>query len=99
MLASETGAILVIGDLNTDAIAGTDPTYAQFMNTGYEDLWGTSLGTGLSCCHAPLLDNAASTFAERIDFVLSRNVTVVVCYGGSVGRRGCRQISEWFVAV
>lgn len=85
LLASEAGPILIIGDLNTDAIAGTDPTYAKFMNSGYEDLWGTSLGTGLSCCHAPLLDNASSIFVERIDFVLSRNVTVVSVTGEVLG--------------
>jgi hypothetical protein len=55
------------------------------MNTGYEDLWGTSMGTGLSCCHAPLLDNAASIFAERIDFVMSRNVTVESVTGEVLG--------------
>ncbi len=85
MLSSETGPVLIIGDLNTDAIAGTDPTYSQFMNTGYEDLWGANMGTGLSCCHAPLLDNAASTFAERIDFVLSRNVTIESVTGEVLG--------------
>jgi endonuclease/exonuclease/phosphatase family metal-dependent hydrolase len=85
MLASETGPILIIGDLNTDAILGTDPTYPQFMNKGYEDLWGANMGTGLTCCQSPLLDNASSTFAERIDFVLIRNVTIESVTGEVLG--------------
>ena len=85
MLAAETGPVLIIGDLNSDAIAGTDPTYPKFIDTGYEDLWSVSLGTGLSCCHAPLLDNAASTFTERIDFVMSRNVTIESVTGEVLG--------------
>ncbi len=87
MLASRTEPVLLIGDLNTDAITGTDPTYAQFINEGYQDLWivpPSPLPQGASCCHAPLLDNTTSTLTQRIDFVMMRNVTTFTAVTGTV---------------
>jgi endonuclease/exonuclease/phosphatase family metal-dependent hydrolase len=87
VLANETRPVILIGDLNSDAIAGTDAAYDRFTDAGYQDMWlaaSSSLGTGLSCCQAALLDNASSAFDQRIDFVMVRNVASVVSVTGSV---------------
>jgi len=87
LLESVTNPVIIVGDLNTDAIAGTDPAYGQFTgNGGYQDTWTLSdaAGQGLSCCHLPDLKNATSTFGQRIDFVMVKNVTKLVSVTGKV---------------
>jgi endonuclease/exonuclease/phosphatase family metal-dependent hydrolase len=85
-LSAETGPIILVGDLNTDAISGSDPTYGVFTNAGYQDLWGlTGTAQGLSCCHNSELSNTTSTFSSRIDFVMTRNITVLQASGDVEG--------------
>lgn len=73
-LAGEAGPLILVGDLNSDAAAGADPTYGKFIEAGFVDAWGLAgSGPGFSCCHDPDLKNASPALTQRIDFVLLRH--------------------------
>jgi len=86
-LEAATRPIILLGDLNSDAISGTDPTYGAVLNAGYQDLWAldASAGSGLSCCQNAELSNTTSILATRIDLVLTRNISVASATGLVVG--------------
>jgi len=68
--------VVLAGDLNSaanesaPAEAKTD-TYGWVLDAGFDDVWTlTNPGAeGLTCCHAPDLQNTTSTFDRRIDFI------------------------------
>lgn len=76
-LAGETRPIVAVGDFNTDA-ATNEPTYQFLLNAGYADAWLSRVGgptQGMTCCHASNLSNTAPTLDERIDLILTRNMS------------------------
>jgi hypothetical protein len=75
LLASERLPTILVGDLNSDALGGSTPTWAELRAAGFADAWSQSHpgDAGLTCCHAERLDNPVATFRERIDFVLFRD--------------------------
>lgn len=50
-----------------------DPTYVDFVLAGYNDAWNEIYPStlGLTCCQAPLVNNAVSQLYQRIDLVLT----------------------------
>ena len=66
------GAVVAVGDFNSAADGSNTATYSQITADYFRDAW--SGGAGLSCCQAPLLDNATSVLHERIDLVLTHAV-------------------------
>ena len=66
------GAVVAVGDFNSAADGSNTATYSQITSDYFRDAW--SGGAGLSCCQAPLLDNATSAYYERIDLVLTHAV-------------------------
>jgi endonuclease/exonuclease/phosphatase family metal-dependent hydrolase len=74
MLADETKPVVLLGDFNSDAIAGATPTYGMLTAAGFVDLWASAhpAEPGASCCNAELLDNPAATYDQRIDLILVR---------------------------
>lgn len=71
MLASETGPVALVGDLNSEADGSTTPSYGMMIAAGFADAW-LPRGRGETCCHEPDLRNMPSHLVERIDFVLLR---------------------------
>ena len=76
------GVTVVAGDLNSDAEATEgDPsytdTYANFIASGFADLWELSprarRDSGFTCCQDKDLRNTTSVLDQRIDFVLVRS--------------------------
>ena len=75
LLAGETLPTVLVGDLNSDALGSSTPTYAELRAAGFRDAWSqlNADAAGLTCCHAERLNNPVATFHERIDFVLFRD--------------------------
>lgn len=75
ILAAEWLPTVLVGDLNSDALGTSTPTYVEVRAAGFQDAWSQARPgePGLTCCHAERLDNATATFDERIDFVLFRD--------------------------
>lgn len=73
---------VLLGDFNSAANPSAPAdrktgTYAMVRAAGFEDLWllrGRHPDDGLTCCHAPSLDNEVPTFDQRIDFIFARNL-------------------------
>lgn len=73
---------VLLGDFNSAAnpsapVDRKTESYAMVRAAGFEDLWllrGRHPDDGLTCCHAPSLDNAAPSFDQRIDFIFARNL-------------------------
>jgi endonuclease/exonuclease/phosphatase family metal-dependent hydrolase len=73
---------VLLGDFNSAAnpsapLDRKTRSYAMIRAAGFEDLWllrGRAPDDGLTCCHAPSLDNDAPDFDQRIDFVFARNL-------------------------
>ena len=67
--------MIFIGDFNTRADTGLDPTFAtyqQFINAGFADAWRKRRpDPGYTCCQAQNLLNPSSALNQRIDLILS----------------------------
>ncbi|HET7755542.1 MAG TPA: endonuclease/exonuclease/phosphatase family protein [Anaeromyxobacteraceae bacterium] len=77
VLASSALPTIVVGDLNSNAIAGggdNTPSYGIVTGAGFNDLWATlhPAEPGLTCCQDGSLRNTTSTLFERIDLILHR---------------------------
>jgi len=68
--------VILVGDFNSPANPGapaeslTD-TYSMLLGAGFTDVWdrGRKAESGLTCCHAELLDDETIEFHYRGDFV------------------------------
>ncbi|KZD27457.1 MULTISPECIES: endonuclease/exonuclease/phosphatase family protein [Bacillus] len=66
--------LILLGDLNSNADGTGTPTYGDFINTGFQDVWiEVGEGPGFTCCQDPDLLNAVSSLNIRIDFILFKN--------------------------
>ena len=70
------GAVIAAGDFNSAADGSTTTTYANLTKAYFMDSWATDPGDpGYSCCQSDTLTNATSTFASRIDLVLTHGAS------------------------
>ncbi len=91
LMADRTMPVILVGDMNSAANPSappdrTTPTYGMILKAGFDDLWlrgKKATDGGLTCCHAPSLDNPVATFDQRIDFVFARNVPSGRGFAGS----------------
>ncbi|MES1045437.1 endonuclease/exonuclease/phosphatase family protein [Heyndrickxia oleronia] len=66
--------LIVMGDLNSNAMTNDSITYKQFSEFGMQDIWiNSGIDTGVTCCQGPDLLNAESSLDRRIDFILYKN--------------------------
>jgi endonuclease/exonuclease/phosphatase family metal-dependent hydrolase len=66
--------LIIMGDLNSDAVTHDTPTYGIMMNSGFHDLWRmVGNGPGLTCCQNDDLLNPVSSLNTRIDYLLFKN--------------------------
>jgi endonuclease/exonuclease/phosphatase family metal-dependent hydrolase len=66
--------LIVLGDLNSNADGTGTPTYGNFIDAGFQDVWiEVRKGQGFTCCQDPGLLNAVSSLNRRIDFILFKN--------------------------
>lgn len=66
--------LILLGDLNSNADGTGTPTYGNFINAGFQDVWiEVGEGQGFTCCQDPDLLNAVSSLIIRIDFILFKN--------------------------
>lgn len=73
------GAVIAAGDFNSAADGSTTTTYADLTKAYFRDAWDTNPGDpGFSCCQSDTLANPASTFASRIDFVLTHGASTAL---------------------
>jgi len=66
--------LIIAMDSNAQAFPlPQDPTYADFMSAGYNDVWSTLFPTiaGLTCCQDESDNNPVSELYQRIDLVLT----------------------------
>lgn len=74
-LASQTLPLILVGDLNSEAVSGA--TYNLLQAAGYTDAWTLQSGQssdGFTCCHDLDLLNEESGLYKRIDHIMLRNV-------------------------
>lgn len=65
--------VIVAMDSNAQAFPlPQDPTYADFLNAGYNDAWSEIFpgDPGLTCCQAELDNNPVSQLSQRVDLIL-----------------------------
>jgi endonuclease/exonuclease/phosphatase family metal-dependent hydrolase len=73
------GAVIAAGDFNSAADGSTTATYANLTKAWFRDAWDTNPGDpGFSCCQSDTLTNATSTFASRIDLVLTHGASIAL---------------------
>ncbi len=76
-LQNERLPVVLVGDLNTQAITGA--TYQFLATQGYVDVWtqkrNRDEGEGNTCCHAADLRNTTVHLDQRIDLILAKNST------------------------
>ncbi|WP_368731136.1 endonuclease/exonuclease/phosphatase family protein [Bacillus wiedmannii] len=66
--------LIIIGDFNSNASGTGTPTYGNFINAGFRDVWvEVGKGQGFTCCQGSDLLNAVSSLNRRIDFILLKN--------------------------
>lgn len=66
--------LILLGDLNSNADGTGTPTYSNFINAGFQDVWlEAGNGQGFTCCQDSDLLNAVSSLNRRIDFILFKN--------------------------
>jgi endonuclease/exonuclease/phosphatase family metal-dependent hydrolase len=66
--------LIILGDLNSDAVHHDTPTYRILINSGFKDIWRkVGNGSGLTCCQGADLLNSVSGLNSRIDFLLFKN--------------------------
>lgn len=72
LLTTETGRVVLVGDLNSPADGSGTTSYALLRGAGFGDAWTTTHpgDPGLTCCFDPLL--RSGTLVSRIDLVLPR---------------------------
>ena len=74
-LQNEHLPVVLVGDLNTQAITGA--TYQFLAAQGYLDVWmqkrNRDEGEGNTCCHDPDLRNTTVHLDQRIDFILTKD--------------------------
>jgi hypothetical protein len=62
------------GDLNSNAGDTGAPTYRNFIDAGFQDVWiEVGKGQGFIRCQDPDLLNAVSALNRRIDLILFKN--------------------------
>jgi hypothetical protein len=72
MIDATAGAVVLAGDLNSDADGGSTPTYATIAES-LTDVFAAPPQTARpTCCQAADLRNATSDLTERIDFLMYR---------------------------
>jgi endonuclease/exonuclease/phosphatase family metal-dependent hydrolase len=83
--------VVLVGDFNSAANRSAPEdrktaTYQMLMDAGFVDLWTRSgpSDKGLTCCHTGDLSNDASTFDQRLDLVLARNMDRGKGFAGGV---------------
>jgi hypothetical protein len=74
LLAAEPLPTVLVGDMNSDALGGSTPTYAELRAAGFADAWSQARpdDPGLTCCHDERL-REETPFHSRIDLVLFRD--------------------------
>lgn len=74
ILANGKRPVILVGDLNTEALSGA--TYQFLTNEGFADVWlerkNRDNDPGFTCCHDPDLLNTEVHLTQRIDFVMMR---------------------------
>ncbi|MFC3884044.1 endonuclease/exonuclease/phosphatase family protein [Bacillus songklensis] len=66
--------LIVLGDLNSNTDGTGTPTYQNFINAGFRDVWiEVGKGQGFTCCQDSDLLNTVSSLSRRIDFILFKN--------------------------
>ncbi|XLP22147.1 endonuclease/exonuclease/phosphatase family protein [Bacillus toyonensis] len=66
--------LILIGDLNSNADGTGTPTYGNFINAGFQDVWvEVGKGQGFTNQQDSDLLNAASSLNRRTDFILFKN--------------------------
>lgn len=83
--------VVLVGDFNSAANRSAPAdritaTYGMLLDAGFVDLWTRTAPSnkGLTCCHAGDLSNARSTFDQRLDLVLARNMDTGSGFAGGV---------------
>jgi endonuclease/exonuclease/phosphatase family metal-dependent hydrolase len=73
---SGSGAVIAAGDFNSAADGSTTQTYS-LLRQSFSDAWinGNQQSPGFTCCQAADLLNKLSLLRERIDLVLTKNVS------------------------
>lgn len=86
MLSGETGPILLVGDLNSDA-AQAEPVYASLIADGFSDTWTMSgeAGPGYTCCHSVDLASEEGASDRRIDLIMLKQMDAQVAGVAIVG--------------
>ncbi|HJU88415.1 MAG TPA: endonuclease/exonuclease/phosphatase family protein [Gemmatimonadaceae bacterium] len=65
--------LVVMGDLNSDALGGDTPTYRTLVSSGFTDAWrSVREDDGCTCCHSSDLRDPHTKLTKRIDHVLVR---------------------------
>ena len=72
MIDATAGAVVLAGDLNSDADGGSTPTYATITESLTDIFANAPQAPAPTCCQAADLRNATSQHDERIDFLLFR---------------------------
>ncbi len=84
LLSEETLPIIMLGDFNTRATAGTG--YNIILDAGYVDVWQMdSEGTGNTCCQDDDILNEISDLTVRIDQIFVRNLNPTSVVTHTVG--------------
>lgn len=74
ILSEETLPVVLVGDLNSNAVGAGMPGYNMLRHAGYKDAWLRSSNSGeegLTCCHLKDLSNESVDFSQRIDLILA----------------------------
>ncbi len=75
LLSAESRPIVLVGDFNSAANVFQTHSYGLLTAAGFIDAWAQKHpgDPGLTCCQAPDLLNAQSTFDQRLDIVFWRD--------------------------
>lgn len=74
-MAAVSWPVIVVGDLNSNSDFSSTPTYGNFLDAGYHDVWTEDQGStpfGATCCQDKDLLNPVSVLDRRIDYILYR---------------------------
>lgn len=72
--ANTTQPVILLGDLNSNADGTGTPTYQNFLDAGFGDVWlEVGSGDGFTSSQDADLLNALSSLSRRIDFILFKN--------------------------
>lgn len=82
VLGDETLPTILVGDFNSDVASGVSDlteAYDTITADGFHDAWLRPLQgpPGFTCCQSDNLLNPRSTLSQRVDFVFTRNLTVL----------------------